>query len=512
MKLNSNVLVNVYEQKTSHLLASDLFFIDNQTSYLSYGKQIADLIKPFLEKKIIFDVKIRVRTNDGHDYMHELSSFNKGSGVVVLEESPLDTTKVIFNNRETAPFVWLEFIDPSVGKHGSNKWYSLKACEYNYALIDATYARHGAVPGANFAQHAVKPYQYPAYMYYIKLYEKIAKGYKDYTKERIDTNAVVQKTDTINGNTDFGIKDSQVAGLVTMLTQLANETLENNYSVKRDQVNAVAVKKARKLLVSMAKIKTVKCFNKKLLELFHIIPRKMDTVSSYMADNKDDFGQILQDENDLLDILENQINAEQKVSGEGFLNKLGLEIYAATPSQVGYIKSKLPQDLQDKVVHIYRVINNKTQERFDAYLKRHNYPAVKQFWHGSRNANWWNIICAGLLLHSGAPTTGKMFGDGIYFAPSPKKSWGYTSASGSYWAHGNSGTAFMGLFATAHDNPVDVYTHSSEYYSYAAKIFETKHPGHDCLFCHSGSMLRNDEVVLYREEQTTINFIVEFKA
>ena len=58
--------------------------------------------------------------------------------------------------------------------------------------------------------------------------------------------------------------------------------------------------------------------------------------------------------------------------------------------------------------------------------------------------------------------TGKMFGNGIYFAPSAAKSWGYTSARGTRWARGTSNTAFMALFATAYGNPVS-YTHLDVY-------------------------------------------------
>ena len=64
-----------------------------------------------------------------------------------------------------------------------------------------------------------------------------------------------------------------------------------------------------------------------------------------------------------------------------------------------------------------------------------------------------SIIRQGLLLNPNAVITGKMFGNGIYFAPSARKSFGYTSCSGSYWARGNDNTGFMGLYATAYGDP-----------------------------------------------------------
>ena len=69
---------------------------------------------------------------------------------------------------------------------------------------------------------------------------------------------------------------------------------------------------------------------------------------------------------------------------------------------------------------------------------------VKKFlWHGSKNENWLNILGTGLKLNPNATITGKMFGKGIYFAPSATKSAGYTSMTGSYWANGRSNRAFM---------------------------------------------------------------------
>ena len=62
----------------------------------------------------------------------------------------------------------------------------------------------------------------------------------------------------------------------------------------------------------------------------------------------------------------------------------------------------------------------------------------KLLWHGSRNENWMSIISNGLILNPNAVITGKMFGQGIYFAPKSRKSFGYTSYDGSYWARGNS--------------------------------------------------------------------------
>lgn len=36
-------------------------------------------------------------------------------------------------------------------------------------------------------------------------------------------------------------------------------------------------------------------------------------------------------------------------------------------------------------------------------------------------------------------------------------------------------------------------------------------PGCSCLHAHAGRVLRNDEVIVYREDQVTIKYLVELK-
>ena len=71
----------------------------------------------------------------------------------------------------------------------------------------------------------------------------------------------------------------------------------------------------------------------------------------------------------------------------------------------------------------------------------------------SRNQNWTSIIINSLKLNPDAIITGKMFGNGVYFAPSSMKNWNYTSYRGTSWANGDADVAFMGLYATAYGTP-----------------------------------------------------------
>ena len=53
-------------------------------------------------------------------------------------------------------------------------------------------------------------------------------------------------------------------------------------------------------------------------------------------------------------------------------------------------------------------------------------------------------------------------------------------------------------------------------YSFEGKNFnyealQKNCPGANCLHAHEGNMLRNDEIIVYKEEQCTIKYLVELK-
>ena len=135
---------------------------------------------------------------------------------------------------------------------------------------------------------------------------------------------------------------------------------------------------------------------------------------------------------------------------------------------------------------------------------------IKLLWHGTRSENVWNILKTGLVLRpTNAVITGKMFGYGIYFAPKARKSIGYTSLSGSYWARGNGSSGFMILHECAYGTPYDVHSFDSKYYNFNWDTLQKACPGATCLHAHAGQMLRNDEIIVYKEEQLTARYLVE---
>ena len=166
----------------------------------------------------------------------------------------------------------------------------------------------------------------------------------------------------------------------------------------------------------------------------------------------------------------------------------------------------------DKFKNAWVVKNNKTQEKFDIFVKSEGNIKTKLLWHGSRNENWWSIINSGLVLKpTNAVITGKMFGYGTYFATKARKSLGYTSLSGSYWAGGSSNSAFMSLYDVAYGIPYDAYSFDSQYNQLNYDRLQRIKPGDHCLHTHERMMQRNDAIIVYKEDQTTIKYLVELK-
>ena len=93
----------------------------------------------------------------------------------------------------------------------------------------------------------------------------------------------------------------------------------------------------------------------------------------------------------------------------------------------------------------------------------------------------------------------------LYFAPSSEKSWNYTSFRGTTWASGTEDVGFMGLYATAYGEPLDVY--SSYHYQESDLIARDK----NCVHAHKGIQLRNDEIIYYNEKAMVLNYVVRFK-
>jgi poly [ADP-ribose] polymerase len=358
---------------------------------------------------------------------------------------------------------------------------------------------------------------YPMSKWNAQISSKLKKGYQDVTDLKKD---LVQEISTANPESPYReIENAAVRTIVEKLQAMARETIQKNYTVKASSVTQDMVDAAQKIIDALANFSsTIEEFNNTLLKLFTVIPRKMGNVRDYLADKSEDFAQIISKEQDLLDVMRGQIYVKQddepteavEKKQQTILEELGLVMEEATSDDVAMIKT-LMNESADKFRKAWRVTNLKTKDRFDKFVEDNDIKDTRLLFHGSRSENFWSIIKTGLVLRpTNAVITGKMFGYGCYYAPKCAKSIGYTSLSGSYWAHGGNNTAYMALFDVAYGTPYDVYNFDSKYYSLDYNKLQQFKPGANCLHAHSDrGMLRNDEIVVYKEEQMTIKYLIE---
>lgn len=343
--------------------------------------------------------------------------------------------------------------------------------------------------------------------------QKIGKGYKDET-------ALTAVTQVIAKDDYKPIENKDIAAVVEFLREQARETVRKNYTVGSDSVTQDMVDEAQAKLdyiFRRATSITVQQFNDELIELFHIIPRRMSQVQDYLADNTADFGKIIEREQKLLDVMAGQVVAKVTTVNEDnggdkeqtILEAMGLEFSPVDDKDIAIIKKELGECAY-MFYKAWRVENKATRKKFKDFLKGKGRFVKKLFWHGSRTENWWNILRTGLVLRpTNVVINGKMFGYGLYFAPKARKSVGYTSLRGSYWAGGYSNYGFLALCEVAYGKPYDVYDSQQ---GMTWERLQKVAPGCSSLHAHAGRSLRNDEVIVYREDQVTIKYLVELKA
>ena len=357
---------------------------------------------------------------------------------------------------------------------------------------------------------------YPMSKWESTLKSKLKKGYEDQSRLVADTIVKEKKSKEY-----IDIQNQVIASIVARLQSMARQAIADNYTISSNNVTQVMIDEAQLTLNNLISADNLDLFNKILVELFKIIPRKMKKVKDNLATKVEDFGEIIQKEQDLLDVMrgqvvqqsvvkEEEVTENEPINNQTILDVMGLQFEEITEEEKKLIKKTLGL-ISDKFYQAWKVTSTKTQAKYDTYIKENKIKNTKLLWHGSRNENWWSIINTGLVLRPSAVVTGKMFGYGIYFAPKAQKSLGYTSLHGSYWAGGNSNSAFMSLYDVAYGKPYDVHSFDNKYHNFNYESLQRECKGANCLHAHEGSMLRNDEIIVYKEDQITIKYLVELK-
>lgn len=390
----------------------------------------------------------------------------------------------------------------------NNKYYRMTK---NGDVFDVEYGRIGA--------SGKQTMQYPISKWDSQLKSKLKKGYEDQTR-LVAVNITKQKSKDYKE-----IINKAISSIVERLISMAKQAIKDNYTISSTAVTQTMVDEAQEILGKLNDAKSVEEFNKHLMTLFRTIPRKMARVSDCLATSDKEFGKIAQKEQDLLDVMRGQVvqetvtvtteESDELKPEKTILETMGLEFEEVDANDIAIIKKELKEN-SHRFHKAWKVKNNKAHEKFDNFVEQNKIKDVKLLFHGTRSENIWSILCNSLVLRPNAVITGKLYGNGVYFAPKAQKSLGYTSLSGSYWVNGSEKSGFMFLCEVAYGTPYDVYDFNSKYYNLDWNSLQSFKNGAHSLHAHAGaslgnSSLRNDEIIVYKEEQIKFKYLIELR-
>lgn len=287
-------------------------------------------------------------------------------------------------------------------------------------MFTVKYGRVGANPQIR---------SYSDYEFNKKYNEKIRKGYVDQTDLRKD---LIQISKNESKSKYLPIQDKEIKELIDYLQQIARQKIADNYTISTEKVTQAMINEAQEVLNELANIYEQKIediqkqFNDLLLKLFNILPRKMTSVSDYLArDNeKETLEKIYTREQELLNVMKGQVIQQtkqeevevQKKPTQTILEANGLILEPINEEDKKIILKELGE-IKDKFYKAWRVTNKATRERFENEISQANNKTTKLLWHGSKNENWFSIMSNGLLLNPNAAITGKLYRDWHIFCP-----------------------------------------------------------------------------------------------
>lgn len=382
-----------------------------------------------------------------------------------------------------------------VTPNNNNKYYYME--DLHNGSFKVSYGRVGA---------SETVLTYPISLWDKKYSEKLKKGYVD----------VTEKITAIKKTGELDISDPDVKDLINFLMSEARQSIKRDYEISTESVTEEQINQCQNIInnINIAKDYNtpdnlkLQEVNEKLVQLYTLIPRRMADTRHYFLKtwNIPFLVELLQAEQSRLDTLKSQVNINQVSSNGITLEELGFTCELASEADKDLIRKNTDFRLTNH--RVFKISNKETESVFNP-----NHLKTKLLYHGSRNENFLSILQTGLKIRpKGVQTTGSMFGDGIYAANKARKSIGYTSLRGSYWASGHSNRAYLAIFEFATGKEWNLLD-SQSWSGWMSRIDESqvKSKGCNSVFAKGGVDLRNDEYVVYNSNQCTIRYLIELK-
>lgn len=299
---------------------------------------------------------------------------------------------------------------------------------------------------------------------------------------------------------------------ITSNTQITYNSTTGLFATPLGIVSLAGLTEARNLLAELAPLVRNKNFGSNsdalLSKYLRLIPQhlgmgRFSTQSVIPDDNA------IQKQMNLLDSLESSYQATQTaapvvpgtlIKPQEQVFKVDLDVLTDQSE-----RTRLDRYFETSKKRMHGYDNIRIQEVFkitihdmDREFEKNTLP-IKEVFHGTNIANTLSILKCGLKISPPATAViaGKMMGNGLYGAINSSKSMGYTFGRWTGSSSGECGYLFICSFAMG-------------------KIYETqcscsKPHGYDSVWAKAGSNLHNDELVVYRNSQANIKYLLEIK-
>ena len=335
---------------------------------------------------------------------------------------------------------------------------------------------------------------------------KLKKGYKDVT----EFVAVVKDSNNVTNNIVYTQELYDI--FLKKMMDYRDGLVSTTYSVKATQVTRRQLEQAQLYINDLAQVKEnydIQYVNDLLLKLYTVIPRYMRKVQDYLLPNIS-LNKLVEQEQDKLDALSSQaveeVNSDiEACDKQPIVNtiastlNISIQVVKDYPDDISYITKQLGS----RIKGLFKVDIDKHKQKYYNYLESNNKDIIqghRYLIHGTRCSSVIPIIEQGLKIRPTANShfSGKIYGEGNYFSEVTSKSLGYT---------GYDNDKVLLIYKVFVGNPY-VYKGWYRGNDFELTYDQLKQRGYDSTFVEAGNGLLNSEVIVYREEQCYLEYIV----
>ncbi len=410
--------------------------------------------------------------------------------------------------------------------------------EFEYHPETSSFSESTGATKVKFGPKRARKKELPADMWQPEVEKFQRWGYSFVT-----TKKATKRSFTVDGEYK-SLDNKHLQIFVEDIVKANDEIMKASYTKSIEDIPKECLDNANQIMLALQtglaeEALTVKDFNALVAEFFTQFPLAVSKADNYFATTQDPkhFEDVISRLQEKLDNVLQQLRTFEKEE-EAFkkngdfdrptiLDANGISMRDVTAAEKAKIL-KYMSDQSGQYVRAWHIENHATEKRFQDYCAKEGLTeekGISHLWHGTGFENIWSIAKSGLylnpeLIKPGVSICGKAFGYGLYFAPYCRKSMGYTSCAGArYRGSGKKGGVLL-IFKVATGNPYYIYRDKNSKRPNHWSDFHKDHPKMHCTWAEGDTDSANpdsqfwrlcfDEVIVYQEQQATIEYVVQF--